>query len=563
MSEQSNYLSNSQTQGNRRNFLKLAAFTAGSTLLTACGAATPQVKVPVEATLAPNVAQATLTAAKGKTYFPSGDPNLPDAYTAPPPLVQTVPTPPGRGGIVRVLSITYQPPLTPEGQNAFWQELNRRVNVDFRLLSAQGSDGYAQKAGSLLASGDMPDLFLMIPASTPALYPALQQGAFADLTPYLTSNAIQQFPNLAKIPPIVWKSITVDGKLYGIPRTRPLVGNVLIFRYDWLKKLGLPLPKNADDFYQTMLAFTRHNPSGNSRTKTWGLGNLMTTFNFIQQMFRVGNNWVLQSNGNLLPSFATDEYKAAIAYLKKLYTAGIFYPNALTQNTTQAKNGLIAGQYAAYYDGIVGVWGERTGAKKLDPDADVAFLVPFAADGGKPLSWYGSGNFGFTGFPSDAAKDPARIMELLGIMNYFSASQFSLEGDFITNGIDGWDNKKGKNGIKVLTATGQKELQDIWGFGNGIPVWYFSSDPPFGPRMQELVRQQYVMGIPDPTLGLISKTSIKRGANLLQLRNDYILRILKGTDAPSAGVDALYKEWLNNGGAQIAKEYMEQIQKQG
>ncbi|HZR38807.1 MAG TPA: extracellular solute-binding protein [Ktedonobacteraceae bacterium] len=551
--------------GSRRHFLKVAALTAGSTLLAACGGPSlaSQVKIPAEPTLAPNLAQATITASAGKTYFPSGDPNVPDAYTVPPPLVQTVPEPPGRGGTVRVFTITYQPPVMPEAQNAFWQELNRRVNVDFHLLTAT-SDAYAQKSGSLLASGDLPDIFLMIPSSTPALIPAIQQGAFADLTPYLTGDALQQFPNLAMIPSIVWKGIMVDGRIYGIPRTRLLSNNVLIFRYDWLKKLGASLPKNADDFYRLMVAFTKQNLNGgNSKTKTWGLGRLTETFKFIQQMFRVPNNWRLESDGSLTSYFATDEYKEALAYLIKLYNAGIFHPNALTQNTVQAKNGLIAGQYAGYLDGILGTWGDRTAAKKLNPNSDVAFLVPFAADGGKPISWLGSGNFGFAGFPADAAQDPARLRELLGIMNYFTASQFSVEGDFILNGIDGWDNKKAKNGAKTLTATGQKELQDVWGFGNGVPIWYFSSDPPFGPRMQGLVRQHYKMGIYDPTTGLISPTNTKRGANLNQLQNDYFLRILKGTDPVNAGVDAMYKDWLKNGGAQIRQEFMDQLQRKG
>lgn len=193
--------------------------------------------------------------------------------------------------------------------------------------------------------------------------------------------------------------------------------------------------------------------------------------------------------------------------------------------------------------------------------------MPFAADGGKPVSWLGSGNFGFVGISADAASDPARLKELLGILNYLAAPLFSVEGDFINNGIDGWDNKAKKNGVKVQTSMGQKERQDIWGSGggfmNGMPIFYFADDPPFGPRMQDYVRRQVTMAIPDPTLGMLSPTNTKLGARLNQLRTDYFLNMIKGLMPVNAGVDNMYRDWLKNGGAQIRKEFAQQLQKSG
>src|ERR1043166_6906068 len=83
----------------RRQFIKVAALTAGSALLAACGgpSISEQVKIKPVPTLPPDAVQATVEASVGKTYFPSGNPNVPDAYMAPPPLVQTVPEPPEIG----------------------------------------------------------------------------------------------------------------------------------------------------------------------------------------------------------------------------------------------------------------------------------------------------------------------------------------------------------------------------------------------------------------------------------------------------------------------------------
>jgi len=54
--------------------------------------------------------------------------------------------------------------------------------------------------------------------------PAVQQGAFTDLTAYLSGNALNAYPNLAKIPPISWQNTKIKVKIYGPPRARPLAG---------------------------------------------------------------------------------------------------------------------------------------------------------------------------------------------------------------------------------------------------------------------------------------------------------------------------------------------------
>src|SRR2546423_1503590 len=86
----------------RRRFMQLVGgMTAGGLLLAACGGTdtTQLTKVPPSTTLAQKDVEATIAASTGKTYFP-GTGGVPDAYTAPPPLLQSVQYVPGRGGNV-------------------------------------------------------------------------------------------------------------------------------------------------------------------------------------------------------------------------------------------------------------------------------------------------------------------------------------------------------------------------------------------------------------------------------------------------------------------------------
>jgi putative aldouronate transport system substrate-binding protein len=330
----------------------------------------------------------------------------------------------------------------------------------------------------------------------------------------------------------------------------------LTFRYDWLEKAGVSQPTNADEFYAAMVAFTKY-----GKGKAWGLGYINPsgggTTQYFYEMFGVPQNWRLESNGTLTHMYATDEFKAAIAYIRKLYAAGIFYPDTFSEMSTQAKNNFIAGKYGGYRDGFAALIAERLGVMKTDPTAKVGLLIPFAAQGGKPVSWLASGNFGIAAIPSGIGSD--RMKELLRIMDYLCAPRFSIEGSFLANGIDGWDNSV-VNGTKTPNATGQKEIEDLAYIGNGVPVLYTPLDPQFALTEQGYVRQLVAMGITDPTVSLYSPTSTKQAAVLTQLFNDRFLRIVQGTDAVSTGGGFL-TDFMNNGGSQILKEYEQQLQK--
>ncbi|MBO0781485.1 MAG: extracellular solute-binding protein, partial [Ktedonobacteraceae bacterium] len=212
----------------RRRFIQMAASaTVGSALLAACGGdTTSSLKpAPVATTLPQNQIDATVTASVGKTYFPGG-PHVPEAYTAPPPAYQTVKYIPGSGQKVRAFEIFFAKPSVPKAQNKFWQELNKRLNVDWEVIQVV-SDDYDTKAALQLQSGTPVDLFYI--SGGPIYNQAMQQGAFNDLTPYLTGNALKDYPNLARIAPAAWENSKYQGKIYGVPRSRTELPNVLMY----------------------------------------------------------------------------------------------------------------------------------------------------------------------------------------------------------------------------------------------------------------------------------------------------------------------------------------------
>ncbi|MHB8644339.1 MAG: extracellular solute-binding protein [Thermomicrobiales bacterium] len=574
-----------------RNAVGMAAVSASGALLAACGGGTAATSTagqtvaakPTSAPAATGVAATSVpvtsagaaptgtsavgsaaaspsAAVDGKIPSPNPQAGIPDAFTKLPPPFTSVANPPGKGGRVTMFNITYDPPISAKGDNKFWQELEKRLGVTWDVTLAPRAD-YEAKFATVLASGDLPDLIFLTPP--PGWEKAALQGAFADLTPYLTGAGLKEFPNLAVFPPVQWKNVALNKKIYGVPRPRFLANDADYFRQDWADKVGLGHPKNADEFTQMLVAFTKNDPDGNGKPDTYGISSktprpafeIGDTSGTIGQMFRFPNGWRLNSDGTLTATFETEEYKAALAYTAKLWQMGVWYPDSATVSTTQDKDLFYASKIGMYNDGLAGLMGTqgaRGKTRALTPTANVTAFIPPGHDGGKPTYQKYRGHFGFTAISSKNAKDESRVRELLGILNYFAAPFGSQEWLFNTYGIVGVDSQV-KNGFPTLTDRGKSEISALVTLANAPPVAYYD-EPGDAQDMQKIQVDLLATGVDDPTWGLYSPTFAAKEAELAQLESDRRLAIVLGR-SPLTAWDDFIKEWRSRGGDQIRKEY--------
>ena len=64
--------------------------------------------------------------------------------------------------------------------------------------------------------------------------------------------------------------------------------------------------------------------------------------------------------------------------------------------------------------------------------------------------------------------------------------------------------------------------------------------------------------VSDPTFGQVSATNFSKGFTLQQVVDDTLVDIVVGR-RPMADYDQMVKDWLNNGGETIRKEYQDSI----
>ena len=200
------------------------------------------------------------------------------------------------------------PPLSD--QNLLWKELNKQVGANLKFNAVAVPD-YPTKLNTVLASGSLPDTIFISNGTSVDRLPEFVQAQCADLTPYLSGEAVKAYPNLASLPTRSWRAGVFNNALYGIPIASPPFSAALWVHQQLLDGIGAAHPRTSDEFKDTLRRLTR------PQEGLWGLiaesGSAYGVTNGLYtSIFRVPNNWRLESSGGLTRNYEVEEFKAAV-----------------------------------------------------------------------------------------------------------------------------------------------------------------------------------------------------------------------------------------------------------
>ncbi len=556
----------------RRTFLRVASGAAlALPLLQACVPTAPTAGTPVDKTSSGATSVYPTYAPVGnapKAQFPSTGPQYDDgfdAYPANPVKAMTGPAP-GTGSNVSIMSISLFPPPTPLAQNRAWQAVNKELNATIQYQIVTSAD-YPVRLATVMAGSDLPDMIYMYaqPGSSSTLaaaagIPQFLQSQAADLTPYLSGDAAKDYPFLAAIPTPAWKNAgcAYQGHLYMVPIHRYLPGQVFVYNasvYD--REIGPGYaPKNADDFKRILQTLTR------PQQEFYGISGAQGTMMLVPTMsawFAAPNGWKLESGGKLVKDYETPEFKETVGYVRDLYASGLFHPNSPTYaSAVIARQQFAAGKFAIWRDPFNG-WqdGWRQALQSPQP-FEVKLLPAFAAhDGAKPQHFITGGHLWATALKKGT---PDRVKEMLRILNWLAVPFGSAEDQLLTFGLKDVDYTLDAQGNPTLTKEGNADANYVpWKYTVQHPFVFFTPDiPNYAKTMYDAEHQLMPIAVSDPTFGQISATNFSKGFPLTQAIQDGITDIVVGR-RPMSDYDQLVKDWQNNGGDTIRKEYTESI----
>jgi putative aldouronate transport system substrate-binding protein len=511
--------------------------------------------------------EATPAASPTADIVPSGVEGVPDAYLKFPTPVKTYDGVPGNGGTVKAFTISYSPPPTPKGDNVYWQELEKRLGVTWEI-DMTPQPNYGEKSAVYLAGGDLPDLFYINPQQNASQqYQALAQGAFLDLTPYVTGDSLQQFQNLKTFPQFMWDNLKFQGKIFGVPLPSGRGAGQPHYRVDWAETLGAS-PESWDGLRSMLTAFTNGDPDGNGSQDTWGQGRFNSGFwvwdnRITQQAARSPNNWRLNDDGTLTFVAETDEFRQAIDLQIQMYKDGAYHPDAASMTFDDSKNAFIAGAVGLHYEGTTSFYGfGTTGGQLVDayPEARITNVPIIGVDGGPGVTHNNPGFFGYVAIPASIGDDE-RILELLRILDYLASPFGSEEQVFLDNGIEGTHWEYNELGAPVRNEKSQQDVSDLTYLMGSLNVLFYPDDPQLGLEVQRVLKESVAVGIEDPTLVLFSQAYVDQWPILNQFGMDSITPIVTGRDSLDS-LDSVIQSWRDQGGDQIRREFEEALQQQ-
>ena len=497
-----------------------------------------------------------------KPDYHSSDPRITDGFEHFPknPFKAWTREPPGAAGRVDVYIIAAYPPPTPFDQNPTWQAINKQLGADVQMNIVPASD-YRTKLTTLMAGNDLPDIIHLFGGITaaPAL-PDFIKAKAHDLTPFLAADAIKDYPNLAAIPTYAWKNsqCVIEGKLYGWPIHRYLPGLTFFFKnsdlYD--KTIGADyVPKDADDFLRVLRQLNR--PQSNQ----WAIGNIATApFNFgvagFASLFGAPNLWGKDASGKLVRDRETEEYKAALGFMRQLWSEGLMWANAPT--AANSRPDFAAGRFALSVEGFGNPWNDfwRQGLQQ-NPPQHFDLIPPFSARAGDKPIGYASGGFISINVLKKASSE--RVKELLRIADWLASPFGSQESMLLSYGLEGADYTLDPSGDPKLSQQGIARAGYVpWRYIADHPYVQYQPDLP-GYAKRSFDAEQLLVGlaVQSAVQGYYSKTELgPAGSSANTAFLDGINDIIVGRRGLGE-YDQLVQDWRKAAGDQVRGEYTE------
>ncbi len=240
-----------------------------------------------------------------------------------------------------------QAPLRNMATNAFSLALEKMFNVKFDwTVTTYDSKDAAEKRNLALASGDFPDVFMLIPwidqFSQVDLLKYGAQGAIVPLNDLIDQYAPNIKAALANNANFKAMATAPDGKIWGLPQVNECYhcsyGNKMWVNTSWLKKLNIDVPKTAEDFKNMLIAFRAKDANGNGKQDevlggaTMDYGTRPIPFLMNGFVYDDDRTFLILNKGKVATVANTQAWKDGLTYIKSLYDAKVLDPSAFTNN---------------------------------------------------------------------------------------------------------------------------------------------------------------------------------------------------------------------------------------
>lgn len=247
-----------------------------------------------------------------------------------------------------------------DGAEQWRQEFEKKTGISLEF-TPQSNNEYLQNLDLAFASKTEPDVFNLAGEDKLSLY--AKQGALADLT-----ELVKASPLWNSISKEAWDSVTVDGKIYGVP-FEVGTGTITYVRKDWLEKVGMEEPKNYDEFIKMLRAFKEQIPECKIPYTAPGLFENGAVI-YLREFYQDATPEFTKVDGKWVDGMSQENMSAALKRMQDAYKDGLIDVEVVTNTTSACRD--------KWYSGDVGVFNYWAGTWGVSLDNRVKANVPDA-----------------------------------------------------------------------------------------------------------------------------------------------------------------------------------------
>lgn len=434
--------------------------------------------------------------------------------------------------------------------------LEKIAGAELKIDYVSDQNYYSTLTG-MIGSGKYPHVML-INSTNPAFLQAARTGDFWDITDIF--NEPEKYPYLSQAKADVNHNISIDGKIYGIYRSRIIGRAGVSVRKDWLDRLGMQAPETVTEFSEMLRRFTEDDPDGNGIKDTFGM--IVTDYldgplENLAVWCGAPNGWGEADDGRLEPSFMFGEYMDALTLMRDWYSKGYINKDFETYSSNKWDDRFISGEAGVIID--VADRARRLAANIApeNPDAVVDVFGYVRKDASSPaVTLPTSGYDGYYVFPKSTIPTREDLEYVLGIMDRLNSEEavnlmnYGIEGIHYTKDADGYITRSTDEALNADYTDLNQLSMGIVDFPDGLKTKYST---PVAEKVTEVYEDNEKYALYNPAEPYLSEARSGKSAQLDAIISDAKINYITGKITKDEFVAEIEK-WKTSGGNDLIKE---------
>jgi putative aldouronate transport system substrate-binding protein len=412
---------------------------------------------------------------------------------------------------------------------------------------------YVELTGVTLADKDKMPMLMVIQGPQDAVtVNAARAGAFWDVTDYIKDY---QYLNAGNA--IAYDNIKVDGRLYGVYRSRPLARNGIIYRSDVAAKLGFTEPpKNLDELMALAKAYAGQ---GDNKYALNMCKYVDGTIKIITVMHGAPNTWGVNAEGNIYPAHEDPAFLEGLNWLRELYAAGGIDPDFMVIESGAWDDSIKNEESFMKFDVLDGGYRLQDWFEQNKGATETIFnLIPTVENAkGEKHIWPTTG---FNGeiVITKSVKTEEDMKKCLAFLDYLNSAEGQNLINWGVKDVTWWTDEAG---YRIATPADKDEyVKTVQNSLNqlGMGVNGDLTSPMKLTPLRELYNKILVdwpgYAVANPCFTYVSETSTMFGAQLNTLLEDACVQYIANLISEDE-LKALFQQWSDEGGAKLTEEF--------